>query len=71
MRQLANSVRDRAGEEESALLRAQWEILTGVRLADQSAAEALRSINRTRRAKRKFGRLGPFAAWERYNSTKR
>jgi hypothetical protein len=38
-RQLANSVRERAGDEESALLRAQWEILAGtyVRLADQSA----------------------------------
>ena len=28
-RQLANSVRERAGDEESALLRAQWEILAG------------------------------------------
>ena len=38
-RQLANSVRKRAGVEESALMRAQWEILAGtyVRLADQSA----------------------------------
>ena len=38
-RQLANSVRERAGDEESALLRAQWEILAGtyVRLASQSA----------------------------------
>jgi hypothetical protein len=38
-RQLANSVRERPGDEESALLRAQWEILAGsyVRLADQSA----------------------------------
>ena len=38
-RQLANSVRKRAGDEESALMRAQWEILAGtyVRLADQSA----------------------------------
>ena len=38
-RQLANSVRERAGDEESALLRAQSEILAGayVRLADQSA----------------------------------
>ena len=36
-RQLANSVRERAGDEESALLRAQWEILAGtyVRLADR------------------------------------
>ena len=36
--QLANSVRERPGDEESALLRAQWEILAGtyVRLADQS-----------------------------------
>ena len=33
------SVRKRAGDEESALLRAQWEILAGtyVRLADRSA----------------------------------
>ena len=46
MRQLANSVRERAGEEESALLRAQWEILTGVRLADQSAAEALMEVDK-------------------------
>ena len=38
-RQLANSVRKRAGDEESAVMRAQWEILAGtyVRLADQSA----------------------------------
>jgi len=38
-RQLANSVRKRAGDEESALIRAQWEILAGtyVRLADQSS----------------------------------
>jgi hypothetical protein len=38
-RHLANSVRNRAGDEESALMRAQWEILAGtyVRLADQSA----------------------------------
>ena len=37
-RQLANAVHKRAGDEESALLRAQWEILAGtyVRLADQS-----------------------------------
>jgi hypothetical protein len=37
-RQLANSVRKRAGDEESALMRAQWEIIAGtyVRLADQS-----------------------------------
>ena len=37
-RQLANNVRKRAGDEESALMRAQWEILAGtyVRLADQS-----------------------------------
>ena len=35
-RQLAKSVRKRAGDEESALMRAQWEILasTYVRLAD-------------------------------------
>jgi hypothetical protein len=33
------NVRKRAGDEESALMRAQWEILAGtyVRLADQSA----------------------------------
>ena len=38
-RELANSVRKRAGDEESAVVRAQWEILAGtyVRLADQSA----------------------------------
>ena len=38
-RQLANSVRKRAGDEESALMRAQWEILAGtyVRLSVQSA----------------------------------
>jgi hypothetical protein len=38
-RQLANGVRKRAGDEESALMRAQWEILAGtyVRIADQSA----------------------------------
>jgi len=38
-RQLATSVRKRAGDEENALMRAQWEILAGtyVRLADQSA----------------------------------
>jgi hypothetical protein len=38
-RQLANNVRKRAGDEESAVMRAQWEILacTYVRLADQSA----------------------------------
>jgi hypothetical protein len=38
-RQLANSVRKRAGDEESAVMRAQWEILAGtyVQLADQSA----------------------------------
>jgi hypothetical protein len=37
--QLANNVRKRAGDEESAVMRAQWEILasTYVRLADQSA----------------------------------
>jgi hypothetical protein len=37
-RQLANSVRKRAGDEESAVMKAQWEILAGtyVRLADQS-----------------------------------
>ena len=35
---LANSTRKRGGEEQNALLRAQWEILaaTYVRLADQS-----------------------------------
>jgi hypothetical protein len=38
-RQLGNSVRKRAGDEENAVMRAQWEILAGtyVRLADQSA----------------------------------
>ena len=38
-RQLANSVRKRAGDEESAVMKAQWEILSGtyVRLTDQSA----------------------------------
>ena len=38
-RELANNVRKRAGDEESAVVRAQWEILAGiyVRLADQSA----------------------------------
>ena len=38
-RQLANNVRKRAGDEESAVMRAQWEILASpyVRLADQSA----------------------------------
>ena len=38
-RQLAKSVRKRAGDEESAVMRAQWEILAGtyVCLADQSA----------------------------------
>ena len=38
-RQMANSVRKRASDEESAVMRAQWEILAGtyVRLADQSA----------------------------------
>ena len=38
-RELANSVRKRAGDEESAVVRAQWEILAGTyaRLADQSA----------------------------------
>ena len=38
-RQLANSVRKRPGDEESAVMRAQWEILAGtyVPLADQSA----------------------------------
>ena len=38
-RQLAKCVRKRAGDEESAVMRAQWEILAGtyVRLADQSA----------------------------------
>jgi hypothetical protein len=38
-RQLANSARKRAGDEESALMRAQWEILAGtsVHLSDQSA----------------------------------
>ena len=42
-RQLANSVRKRAGDEESAVMRAQWEILAGtyVRLADQSAKSSL------------------------------
>jgi hypothetical protein len=37
-RELANGVRKRAGDEESALIRAQWEILAGtyVRLAEQS-----------------------------------
>jgi hypothetical protein len=37
-RQLANSVRRRAAEEKTALLRAQWEILVGtyIQLADQS-----------------------------------
>jgi hypothetical protein len=37
--ELANSVRKRAGDEESAVVRAKWEILAGtyVRLADQSA----------------------------------
>ena len=36
---MANNVRKRAGDEESAIMRAQWEILAGtyVRLADQSA----------------------------------
>jgi len=38
-RQLAKSVRKRAGDEESAVMRAQWEILAGtsVHLSDQSA----------------------------------
>ena len=38
-RELANNVRKRAGDEESAVVRAQWEILAGtyVRLADQTA----------------------------------
>lgn len=53
-RQLANSVRKRAGDEESAVIRAQWEILAGtyLRIADQSA--------KTRRAK-KIDDTGTFA----------
>ena len=49
-RQLANSVRKRAGDEESALMRAQWEILaaTYVQLADQSAT----MINDARQSKK-------------------
>jgi hypothetical protein len=44
-RQLANNVRKRAGDEESAVMRAQWEILasTYVRLADQSASSSVYS----------------------------
>jgi len=36
---LANNVRKRAGDEESAVMKAQWEILSGtyVRLSDQWA----------------------------------
>ena len=34
-RQLANSVRKRAGDEESALMRAQWEILAGLTYVSQ------------------------------------
>ena len=49
-RQLANSVRKRAGDEESALMSAQWEILaaTYVQLADQSAT----MINDARQSKK-------------------
>ena len=43
-RQLANSVRERAGDEESALLRAQWEILAGTYVR--------RSIANTRQPKK-------------------
>jgi len=48
-RQLANSVRERAGDEESALLRAQWEILAGsyVRLSDQATNRQPKKIDDT------------------------
>ena len=53
-RQLANSIRKGAGDEESAVIRAQWEILGGMylRIADQSA--------KTRRAKKIYN-TGTFA----------
>ena len=68
---LANSTRKRGGEEQNALLRAQWEILaaTYVRLADQSkkvddtgslrspAGSHLKRINQERA--KASGRLGP------------
>ena len=49
-RQLADSVRRSGGEEENALIRAQWEILaaTYVQLADQSAT----MINDARQSKK-------------------
>ena len=56
-KQLANNVRKRAGDEESALMRAQWEILAGtyVRLADKKrAVSRRRSMTPARMANQTF-----------------